>query len=223
MPKKTPQPGTLTKISKAAESESLGLERLVFFSDAVFAIAITILVLDIRLPVGEEALDDAQLVAQLLGAWHKYLAYVISFLVIGSFWISHHRKFQYIKRYDANLMLLNLLLLMAIAFIPFPSSIISNYGYRSATIFYAMSMIVTGLMSVALWWYATWHNRLIDAQMDVAIRRQQFLSPLITISIFAISIPVAFINNGLARFLWILIFPVLIYFRRKYEDHRSKQ
>lgn len=216
MPKRTPKPGNSPeKAPVDVDQESLGLERLVFFSDAVFAISITILVLDIRLPAGEEAFTNAQLVAQLLGIWHKYLAYIISFLVIGSFWISHHRKFRYIKRYDNNLLLINLVLLMVIAFVPFPTSVISENGYISATILYALTMVVAGLMTVSLWWYATRHNRLIDAQMDAGIRRQQFISPLITISIFALSIGIAFINGNLARFSWLLIIPVAIYLRRK--------
>ena len=153
MPKRTlTLDRSLEEAPDAVGGESLGFERLVFFSDAVFAIAITILVLDIRLPAGEEALTDAELLAQLLGIWHKYLAYIISFLVIGSFWISHHRKFRYNRHYDSNLRFLNLLLLMAIAFIPFPSSVISEHGYRTATIFYALTIIVAGSMSVALWW-----------------------------------------------------------------------
>jgi uncharacterized membrane protein len=216
MPKRTPKPGSSpAKAPVAVEHETLGLERLLFFSDAVFAIAITILVLDIRLPAGEEAFTNAQLVAQLLGIWQKYLAYIISFLVIGSFWISHHRKFRYIRRYDRNLLTLNLLLLMAIAFIPFPTSVISENGFRSATIFYALSIIVSGLMSVALWWYATRRNRLTDAPMDAGLQRQLFLAPLITIAVFALSIGIAFINNNLARFSWFLIFPISLYMRRK--------
>jgi len=76
------------------EHPDLGLERLVFFSNAVFAIAITLLALDIRLPAGSEMFSDAQLLAALLGIWHKYLAYGISFFVIGTLWIGHHRKFR---------------------------------------------------------------------------------------------------------------------------------
>jgi uncharacterized membrane protein len=216
MPTRTPKPVNPPENAPVVvEQESLGLERLVFFSDAVFAIAITILVLDIRLPTGDETLTNAQLAAQLFGIWHKYLAYVISFLVIGSFWASHHRKFRYIRRYNNNLLLLNLLWLMVVAFIPFPTSVISEYANRTATIFYALTMIVCGLMSVALWWYATRHNRLTGAQMDAGVRRQLFLSPLITIAAFLLSIGIAFINDNLARFTWLLIIPASVYMRRK--------
>jgi uncharacterized membrane protein len=127
-----------------SEHDQLGLERLIFFSDAVFAIAITLLALEIRLPAGGESLNDTQLFAQLIGMWHRYLAFFISFSVIGVFWISHHRKFRFIERYDRSLLMLNLLLLMMIAFIPFPSSIISENPNRTATIFYAVTMTLVG-------------------------------------------------------------------------------
>src|SRR5512134_2409354 len=71
---------------ESGHQDQLGLERLIFFSDAVFAIAITLLVLEIRLPAGTELLDDSQLFTQLTGMWHEYLAYFISFIVIGTFW-----------------------------------------------------------------------------------------------------------------------------------------
>ena len=216
MSQSIPEPGSSPDMAPFdLEEKSLGLERLVFFSDAVFAIAITILILDIRLPAGEEAFTNAQLLAQLLGIWQKYLAYIISFLVIGSFWVSHHRKFSYIRRYDGNLLVLNLLLLMAIAFIPFPTSVISEYANSTATIFYALTMIVAGLLSIALWAYATRHHRLVDAQLDAGFRRQQFLSPLITIVLFSLSIGIAFINDGLARLMWLMIIPVSGFLRRK--------
>lgn len=84
-------------------SGELGLERLIFFSDAVFAIAIMLLALEIRLPASENLMDDAQLFAQLAGLWHRYLGYFISFMVIGIFWMAHYRKYRFIKRYDSRL------------------------------------------------------------------------------------------------------------------------
>lgn len=94
--------------------------------------------------------------------WHEYLAYIISFLVIGRFWMAHHRKYRYIKQYDDRLMFLNLLLLMVIAFIPFPSSIFSKYPDRSATIFYALTMATAGILLAGIWWYASYNNHLVD-------------------------------------------------------------
>jgi uncharacterized membrane protein len=193
---------------RAADQDKLGLERLIFFSDAVFAIAITLLALDIRLPIAGEAPSNAQLLHQLLGGWHKYLAYLISFLAIGSFWMAHHRRFRFIKRYDRGLLMLNLLFLMVIAFVPFPTSVISESGNRTATIFYALTMILGGLMLAALWWHASWHNRLTDPGLDARQARRQFVPMLLTVALFVLSIGLAFLNESLARFSWLLVAPI---------------
>ena len=187
------------------EPDPVGLERLVFFSDAVFAIAITLLALDIRLPVTEGVVTNEELLRSLVAIWPKYLGYIVSFLVIGSFWISHHRKFRYIRRYDSNLLTINLVLLMSVAFIPFPTSVISEYGNQTATIFYAVSIVVVGLLSVALWWYASYHNRLIDTTMDSHRRRRETLAPLVTSAIFFASIGLALVDDDLAKISWVLI------------------
>jgi len=185
--------------------DQLGLERLVFFSDAVFAIAITLLALEIRLPASDELLTNSELSAQLAGMWQEYLAYIISFMVIGTFWVAHHRKFRFIIRYDNRLMFLNLLLLMVIAFIPFPSSIISKYPDRSATIFYALTMALVGFLLAAIWGYASHKNRLVDPGLDAKERRRQYISPLLTSAVFLFSVALAFVNGELSRLSWLLI------------------
>lgn len=184
----------------------MGLERLVFFSDAVFAIAITLLALEIRLPAVEGNLTNAGLTAALLGLWPKYLGYGISFLVIGFVWVGHHRKFRYIRDIDSNLLMLNLLLLMTIAFIPFPAAVLSEYGNRTATIFYALVMALTGFFSTALWWYASGHERLTGANLDARHRRIETWRTLIMSVIFLLSIGLAFFNDNLAKTSWGLIF-----------------
>jgi uncharacterized membrane protein len=192
----------------------LGMERLLFFSDAVFAIAITLLVLEIRLPSAGETITDEQMLTALAGMGHKFLAYLISFLVIGVFWIGHHRKFRFIKRYDSTLLFLNLIMLMGIAFLPFPSSMISESPTRVATIFYALTLMVTSVFSLSIWWYASRHNRLIDYDLDAKQRRRQFINPIATSIIFLLSIGFAFLDVNLARFSWLLIFPVSFYVSR---------
>jgi TMEM175 potassium channel family protein len=215
--KRTPyQPNSVERKENASDQDHLGLERLIFFSDAVFAIAITLLALDIRLPIGGEAPSNAQLLDQLLGAWHKYLAYIISFLAIGSFWMAHHRRFQFIKRYDRGLLMLNLLFLMVIAFVPFPTSVISESGNRTATIFYALTMTVAGLMLTAIWWYATRHSRLTDAHLDAQQRRRQLVALLLTVALFVLSIGLAFLDENLARFWWLLVLPISRYGQRRW-------
>lgn len=196
----------------AAEPEhDLGLERVIFFSDAVFAIAITLLALEIRLPAGAEMSSGADLLAALLGIWPRYLSYGISFLVIGMYWMSHHRMFRSIARYDSRLMFLNLLLLLCVGFIPFPTSIIGEYTGQVATVFYALTMIVTGLMTWALWWYASGAGgRLLARPLDARQLRNSRLRTLVAPLVFVISLGISFVNDDLARLSWLAIAPLLL-------------
>jgi uncharacterized membrane protein len=133
-----------------------GLERIVFFSDAVFAIAITLLTVNIKLPASDDHLPTVQ--HYLIDQLPQYQSYFISFLVIGLYWIGHHHYFRYIERYNFTLLGLNMGFLMCIGFLPFPTSILDNYdGQRLAVAFYAFSMAITGLMKAILWWYASRH------------------------------------------------------------------
>jgi uncharacterized membrane protein len=199
MKKKAMSVSSLEENKEATDPNHLGMERLIFFSDAVFAIAITILVLEIRLPAGTEASNDIELFHTLVGLWHQYLAYVISFFVIGNYWISHHRKFLLIRRFDILLLLLNLLLLMVIAFIPFPTAVISENGNRTATIFYALVMSLAGLMVAAIWWHASSKNHLIDPHLNRQRLWRETAAPLATVAVFLLSIVIALFDETVAK------------------------
>jgi uncharacterized membrane protein len=123
----------------------LGFERLVFFSDAVFAIAITLLVLDLKLQTGPQGqiLFD-RLVPKLIG-------FVISFSVTAFYWLAHHRLFKTLRAEDPWLRAVNLVFLACVVFLAFPSSVVSEYvAVPWAVIFYALSVATTGLMLAAL-------------------------------------------------------------------------
>jgi uncharacterized membrane protein len=213
--KKSGLNNSLEKEQDTSDQDRLGLDRLVFFSDAVFAIAITLLVLEIRLPSGAESLNNTQLLISLAGIFQKFLAYVISFLVIGTFWIAHHRKFRFIKKYDRGLLFLNLLVLMVIGFIPFPSSLISENPGSTATIFYALTMVLAGLLMLVLWAHAVRHNRLIDPAITKKQRWREVAAPLSTVAIFLVSVGIAFFSADLARLSWLLILPSSLIVNRK--------
>jgi len=202
-----------------ANDDQLGLERLIFFSDAVFAIAVTLLALDLRLDTNAASLSNAELLKALLAIWPKYLGYVISFVVLSTFWMSHHRKFRYIKRYDQRLMWINTLLLMTVAFVPFPTLIVSQYGNQTATIFYALSMTAAGLVSTGLWWYATAHHRLVDPDLDPWLVRHDTWYTLVTPAVFLASVGLAFLDTNLAQYSWLLIAPAALLLR----DSRTRQ
>jgi uncharacterized membrane protein len=213
MARKSPKPKHSPSEGKpaASEQDQLGLERLVFFSDAVFAIAITLLALEIRLPSLGEGLTNEQLLQALLALWPKYLSYVISFLVIGTFWMGHHRKFRFILRYDTKLLLLNILLLMGVAFIPFPTAVIGEYGNLTGTIFYALVMTIAGLLNAAVWVYASHRNRLLEPSFTPQQRLRETMRVFILPAVFLLSIGLAFINADLAKFTWLLIAVLLTF------------
>jgi uncharacterized membrane protein len=196
------EPGQAERGSEA--EKNFGLERLVFFSDAVFAIAITLLALDIRLPEMGGIQSDAALRQALLSLWPQYFAYMLSFLVIGASWANHHRRFGMIRRYDRTLIFLNLLLLMAIAFVPFPTSVLAEFGNQTAVTLYALTMAVAALMSGLGWWYAIHDNRLVDASLDAHTRRRETISIWIVAAVFVLSIGIATVSPRAATFSWIL-------------------
>jgi uncharacterized membrane protein len=191
-----------------AEQNRVGLERLMFFSDAVFAIAITILVLDIHLPSGVDLASGDQLLSSLLALWPKYLAYLISFLVIGLYWMNHHHKFLFIKKFDHLLLSLNLLFLMVIAFIPFPTAVMSETINMTSSIFYALVMAAAGVLLAVLWLHATRRQVLFDLHLSRQQRWREATGPLAIALIFLLSIGVAYVDLGLVRIFWLLIIPI---------------
>ncbi|MCE1254289.1 MAG: DUF1211 domain-containing protein [Anaerolineae bacterium] len=191
---------------------SLDFERVVFFSDAVFAIAITLLALELRLPE-LHSVDDSSLFQALIGIWPRYLGFFISFWSIGSFWLGHHRKFSLLKVLNRRLIWLNLLFLMSIIFIPFPTSVISEYGNRTATIFYALSMIFSGCMSAFLWFYAAKQNKQVEMDISADVIRHEAFSSLMLPGVFLLSIFISLIDADLAKFSWLLLIPAAMIFR----------
>jgi uncharacterized membrane protein len=171
-----------------------GQDRLVFVSDADFAIAITLLALDIRLPVDAAALSDRQLFDSLVSIWPEYLSYFVSFLVIGNSWIAHHRRYRWIIRDDTRLSLINLFVLMSIAFIPFQTAVLSENGNRTATLSYSLSIALTGLLSALLWWYASRENRLLEEGFNARLARRNLISILTIPGVSVLSIGLAFVN-----------------------------
>ena len=182
------------------------LDRIVFFSDAVFAIAITLLVLDIHVPEIPERLVDEQLPGRLLALWPKYLSYVLSFVVILMYWMAHHITFRAIKRYDRTLIWLNSLFLMCIAFLPFPTSLIGEYGDNQlAVAIYAASVAVARLLLTAVWWYASSGHRLIDESFPASTIRIYLVRGLAVALAFVISIGISFFSVSAATYFWILL------------------
>jgi len=141
--------------------------RLETFSDGVFAIAITLLVLEIAVPHLEE---PGQLGQALLDLWPSYIAYATSFMTIGIMWVNHHSVFRQIRESDHRFLLINLGLLMCISFVPFPTTLLADYAWggngESAALAYGITLTITAVFFNLLWRYAAWNGRLLRADAD---------------------------------------------------------
>lgn len=180
-------------------------ERLITFSDGVIAVAITLLVLDLKLP---EGVSDAQLGSVLSENLHSLGVYVLSFVVVGILWMGHHEQFSHIRRVDAVLIWINLLFLMSIGLIPFTTSLLSDHGTSLSTVLYAGVLVTTSVLSAAMWWYAGRDPELMPADVPEQVRREGFLSTLITGAVFALSIVIALIWSATAaQWSWLLLIP----------------
>src|SRR5712691_5287703 len=171
--------------------------RLEAFSDCVFAVAITLLVLNIKVPGMDSASKplDEDLWRQLFKEWPLLVAYVTSFATIGIMWINHHRLFTHIKRTDTGLLLLNLLLLLIIVFILVPTALLAEYIVlpidHVAAIIYSGTNVVLAICFNLLWRYASYHNRFLGKNVDTravaAISRQYMFGPLLYLVAFGLA------------------------------------
>lgn len=186
--------------------------RLLALSDGVVAVAITLLVLDLRLPEGYGEFSDPQLWSALLDLWPRVLAYLISFAVIGVYWINHHAKFRRIVGTDQRLMMINLVFLLFISVVPFTTGIIAENSGAVGTAVYAIGMVACGLSLTWLWAYAD-RAGLVDPQLQQRERRRLLLTTLLSSGVFALSVPLAFANSDAAKYIWIGIFVVNMVFR----------
>ncbi|MEU0155298.1 TMEM175 family protein [Micromonospora fulviviridis] len=142
--------------------------RVVAFSDAVIAIAVTLLVLEIRPPQ-----DTRHLFHGLVTLWPSYLAYVVTFMLVGQVWANHHVMFDQIRTADRTVLFLNTVLLMDIAFLPFAASVLAGafrdgHGQRTAVILHGIAFELAALLFNAIWQYVRRHHRLLVATIDPA-------------------------------------------------------
>ncbi len=207
-------------MNKLHENTALSFERILFFSDAVFAIVITLLVLELRPPViDRDHFTESLLRHDLLELMPKFLGFVYSFFIVGLMWIEHHRVFRFIVHFDFGLIWRNLVFLLFVAFIPFPTALFSEYFYsQTAFILYAASFAMAALGKIWIWRYAVRRrDEMIASEVDdetiKQISRRAWAVPIVC----AIAIGLSFIAIAFGGFSFPLI-PVvanLLYRKRK--------
>lgn len=175
--------------------------RVEAFSDGVFAIAITLLILEIQVP---ESAGHGGLRHSLLNLWPSFLAFLASFMTIGVMWLNHHRLFTLIRKCDDGLIAFNLLLLLGITWIPFPTALLAEHlrGSDSVTagVVYAASFLGISIVFNLMWAYVV-RARAVSEHLDVdAITRQYLLGPIM----YGALIPVAFFSGVACLILSVL-------------------
>lgn len=196
------------------------LERIGGFSDAVFAVAITLLILTIDVPVVS---DVSELGPALRALWPKFLGFLISFLIIGSFWLSHHFIFNYLKRLTPGFLWLNLFFLMFIVILPFSTDLMSEYSNsKLAVMFYGANMALASLLLFLLWVYMSRNNRLIDEDFDPALHRHLLLIYLNMTIIFLIAMAVAAVSASASQYIYLLLIPNSFVLERIHKKGQGK-
>ena len=181
--------------------ESVEFARIVAFTDGVFAIAITLLVLSLDVPSN---LSGSALHHFLLDSWRQFFAYFLSFAVIGRFWIGHHRFFSTVDNFDRRLLVLNLAYLSFVVLVPFPTEVLGDYGSRSDAV--ALYALVVGTAALLAWVMLEYAVRRGHARAPAQAATGLVVGgPLIPALIFYVSVPVAFASPTVAQLLWIAL------------------
>jgi uncharacterized membrane protein len=179
-------------------------QRVEAFSDGVFAIAITLLVLELRAP----SAGSSPLASLLIRQWPSYVAFLVSFAFIGIMWINHHRLFTHIRRSDDALLVLNLLLLLGVVAVPFPTAVLAanlgQPGERTATLLFNGTYVLIAIAFNVLWRYASSSTRRllgpeVDAMAVKQISAQYAFGPLLYVVCFAlawVSVQASLLLNG---------------------------
>lgn len=200
-PTESPPPGPLRYVR---ESPGLEFDRVAFFSDAVFAIAMTLLVVGIGIPT----VSDGELGDALRDKRSEITSFFISFVVIGAYWRGHHRLFSRLRAVSPRLITVNLLYLAAIAFTPFPTALAGQYTDDPVSIvIYAITLaIASGLVGLMV--FIAHRDDLLRTRLPREVVRYQVIASVIPVLVFLGSIPIALVHTTYALWSWLLIFPL---------------
>ena len=199
------------------------VERVSALSDGVFAVAITLLGLSIAVPTIRGTVTDSKLAHGLAQVWPHFFSYVLSFVIIGMFWISHHALFSAIRRVDRVLIWINMFYLLLIVFMPYPTNILSLYGQTMvATVMYAAVLGAAGLLQAAMGFYATRDHRLVDDEFDLRYAGEYLRNALMMSAVFIISIGIAFASPSAAQYFWIVLFATPLIERQLFAKKRDE-
>jgi len=189
--------------------ETITTARLISFSDGVFAIAVTLLVFNLKVP--QIPADHIHLLLPgLIRAMVPHFAtYVLSFLLVALYWTFHHRMLNLVTHIDTPFLWMNIWYLLMIAFIPFSAMLFGTYPNETVSfVFYVSSMIIVAGLSMLMLGYASFKYRLLNKNMPMAMVKYLLLRQLTSIIVFLFSIPLAFYHLSWEKYFLFILFPV---------------
>ncbi len=189
------------RTARKREEHEVEFSRIVAFSDGVFSIAITLLVLAINIP---DTLEHSEVAHALWGEREQLFAYAISFAVIARFWVVHHSFFSEVRAFDSRLIALNMLYLGFLVLIPFSSKVLGEYGgVFASVVLYSANLAAVVLIGQWMSWDA---RRAGLTSIDAATARENLIRGTFIAGVFLVSIVVALFNAGIAPFIWLALF-----------------
>lgn len=199
--------------------DEMSTGRLEAFSDGVFAIVITLLVLELKVPdVAAQAVDEA-LPQALAHLWPKLLSYAISFVVVGVYWVAHHYEFHIIARVNRALLWLNVAFLMAVSFIAFSAALLGEYPQsHTALAIYGANLIVVNLVLASLWHYATRIAALTGVPISSPLHRTVQRKNLLPVVVYSVAIALAFVRPTISLALYCAV-PVLYILQDRFDRY----
>jgi TMEM175 potassium channel family protein len=189
--------------------------RLEAFSDGVFAIVITLLILDIRFP----EVDYSQFWKTLVSQVPRILAYVMSFIIIGLYWVTHHNSMHAMKKTDRGFLWLNILLLLCVSFIPFPTSLVGRYPFQAGPIIiYGATLIVCDIVGYIMLVYVHYHPQLAVPEFSEKYLRRHTPVYAVVNAAYLVAILVAHSFPLVSYLIYLGVIVVLIIFLPKVDD-----
>jgi uncharacterized membrane protein len=184
----------------------LGKGRIETLTDGVFAIAMTLLVLDMKAPRIPAGIAQDALEFRVLDLWPKFLIYVLSFVILAIFWVGHNIQFHYISRTDRTLFWINVLFMMLIALLPFSTHLLGDHiAQQFAVIFYGCHLSLIWICLYFHWFYATTRHRLVDEDIDQRVVHAATMRILIAPILYLLAIGLSFVSTGLSISIYAII------------------
>jgi uncharacterized membrane protein len=189
----------------AVDMGEVATNRLETLVDGVFAIAMTLLVLNIKIPemVNPSAGD---LFSQLVVLWPTILSFIISFVILGMFWVAHHTEFRFIKKLDHKLIWLNIFYLLFVSLLPFSAELLGKYPYnQAAVIVYGVHLMLMVLVHYFIWHHASLHASLVVEDLDPKINKLADRLSYVGIGSYIFAIALSFWKIEAALVIYVLV------------------